>query len=82
MHVSTHYQLVDEIFEDYRPMIKDDFEGYRNHITRMLNFCHCLLPDISSEDSKKIQIAAVFHDITLWTHDRVDYRLIKIANIG
>ena len=54
-------------------MIKDDFEGYRNHITRMLNFCHYLLPDISSEDSKKIQIAAVFHDIALWTHDRVDY---------
>ena len=73
MKVITKYSLVDEILENYRDVIKDDFLGYRNHITRTLNFCHYLLPDISEEESKKIQIAAVFHDIALWTHDRVDY---------
>lgn len=73
MQVVTNYQLVDEILEEYRSTIKGDFKGYRNHITRMLNFCHYLMPDISTEDSKKLQIAAVFHDIALWTHNRVDY---------
>lgn len=73
MQVVTNYKLVDEILEEYRDVIKSDFDGYRNHITRMLNFCHYLLPDISEEDSKKIQISAAFHDIALWTHDRVDY---------
>ena len=73
MHVVTSYELVDEILEEYREVIKGDFDGYRNHITRMLNFCHFLLPHISEEESKKIQIAAAFHDIALWTHDRVDY---------
>ena len=73
MNVTASYTLVDEILENYRSVIKNDFDGYRNHVTRMLNFCHYLLPDISEDDSKKIQIAAAFHDIALWTHNRVDY---------
>lgn len=73
MRVILNFPLVDEILEEYRDVIKRDFDGYRNHITRMLNFCHFLLPEVSEEDSKKIQIAAVFHDIALWTHNRVDY---------
>jgi len=73
MIVVTSYKLVDEILAEYREAIKGDFDGYRNHVTRMLNFCHYLLPDISEEDSRKLQIAAAFHDIALWTHDRVDY---------
>lgn len=73
MSVVMSYPLVDEILEEYKYLIKNDFNGYRNHVTRMLNFCHYLMPDITMEDSKKIQIAAAFHDIALWTHDRVDY---------
>ena len=73
MNVVIGYKLVDEILERYRNVINNDFDGYRNHVTRMLNFSHYLLPDISEDDSKKIQIAAAFHDIALWTHDRVDY---------
>lgn len=73
MNVTTSYKIVDDILENYHSVIKDDFDGYRNHVTRMLNFCHYLKPNISEEESKKIQIAAVFHDIALWTHDRVDY---------
>lgn len=73
MQVNTVYPLTDEILETYRAVIGKDYQGYRNHVTRMLNFCHYLLPDISEDESKKLQIAAAFHDIALWTHDRVDY---------
>lgn len=73
MNVVMNYSLVDEILETYKHVIKSDFKGYRNHVTRMLNFCHYLMPEITMEESKKIQIAAAFHDIALWTHDRVDY---------
>ncbi|WP_299660834.1 HD domain-containing protein [uncultured Psychromonas sp.] len=73
MNVVMSYSLADEILETYKPVIKKDFNGYRNHVTRMLNFCHYLMPDITMEESKKIQIAAAFHDIALWTHNRVDY---------
>jgi len=73
MSVTQSYPLVDEILALYRQKIGADFEGYRNHVTRMLNFCHHLAPSLSEEQSKKLQIAAAFHDIALWTHDRVDY---------
>ncbi|WP_371188770.1 HD domain-containing protein [Thalassotalea maritima] len=73
MQVTTSYPWVEKILADDKSVIADDFDGYRNHVTRMLNFCHFLAADISDEDSKKLQIAAAFHDIALWTHDRVDY---------
>lgn len=71
--VTLSYPKTDEILATYKNVIGRDYDGYRNHVTRMLNFCHYLLPTISDEDSQKLQIAAAFHDIALWTHDRVDY---------
>ena len=73
MQVRTSYPYTDEILSHYKEIIGKDFQGYRNHVSRMLNFCHYLLPDISELESMKLQIAAAFHDIALWTHDRVDY---------
>ena len=73
MDVITSFKLADQILEEYRSVINKDFDGYRNHVTRMLNFCHYLTPNLSEEDEQKLQIAAAFHDIALWTHDRVDY---------
>jgi len=73
MKVQTTYPHAEKILMSYQEVIKKDYQGYRNHVIRMLNFCHYLLPDITIEQSRKLQIAAAFHDIALWTHDRVDY---------
>ena len=73
MQINTHYPLADQILSTYVDVIGKDFDGYRNHVTRMLNYCHFLMPDYTEQDSQKWQIAAAFHDIALWTHDRVDY---------
>ena len=73
MSVITAFPFTDAILNQYRESIADDFEGYRNHVTRMLNFVHLLKPDLDETQSRKLQIAAAFHDIALWTHDRVDY---------
>jgi hypothetical protein len=67
------YSITDDILDDFKAVIGKDFDGYRNHVTRVLNFCHCLDTDLSEEDSQKLQVAAAFHDIALWTVDRVDY---------
>lgn len=67
------YPLTDKILTQYREVIGRDFTGYRHHVTRMLNFCHYLGGGLTEEESLKCQIAAAFHDIALWTHDRVDY---------
>ena len=77
--VITAYPHTDAALADYRQVIGPDFDGYRNHCTRMLNFVHALLPEISDEDSWKVQIAAAFHDIGLWTENRVDYLEPSVA---
>lgn len=79
MSIITAFPIADAILQSYQDIIKDDFQGYRNHVTRMLNFCHMLHPQLSAEQSNKLQIAAAFHDIALWTHDRVDYLIPSIA---
>jgi len=73
MQVTKHFETTDDILKQYQSIIERDYEGYRNHVTRMLNICHYLNPELNNEQSQKLQIAAAFHDIALWTHDRVDY---------
>ncbi|OCQ21882.1 hypothetical protein A7985_08720 [Pseudoalteromonas luteoviolacea] len=73
MKVNTHYPIAEKVLLEYKIKIDSDFIGYRNHVMRMLNYCHYLLPEIDEVQSRKLQIAAAFHDIALWTHDRVDY---------
>lgn len=76
MQVELTYPLADEILKQFKTVIGKDYDGYRNHVIRMLNFCHYLLAKdgkVSEQDSQKLQIAAAFHDIALWTDNRVDY---------
>ncbi|MCG8669798.1 MAG: HD domain-containing protein [Pseudomonadales bacterium] len=65
--------LLDEILEDWKPVIGEDYQGYRNHCTRMLQCCFALAQRVSEEDKKKLTIAAAFHDIGIWIDDTVDY---------
>lgn len=72
MSVETQIPLLDEILEPWESTIGDDFEGYKNHVTRMLNFCFYLVIP-SEEERKKLIIAAAFHDIGIWSGNTVDY---------
>ncbi|KZN64407.1 HD domain-containing protein [Pseudoalteromonas luteoviolacea] len=67
------YPVADKILSKYINTIGEDFTGYRNHVMRMLNYCHYLHENLDQAQSEKLQIAAAFHDIALWTHKRVDY---------
>ncbi len=49
-----------------------DFDGYRNHVYRVVNLCAAQ----SSRDPaqvEKIAIAAAFHDLGIWTDRTFDY---------
>lgn len=65
-------QLIEEILEQYKDVIGEDLDGYLNHARRMAIFTQ-RLKECSAEESQKIQIAAAFHDIGLWTGKTVDY---------
>ena len=72
MKIETNIPLLEEIFSEWKGVIDSEYEGYRNHVYRMINFCFLLAP-CSEEEKKKIIIAGAFHDIGIWVEDTLDY---------
>ncbi len=64
-------QVIINLLEPYKPAIGVDYEKYRNHACRV--FLNCLLLDTDNDNEKKYAVAAVFHDIGIWTNHTVDY---------
>lgn len=64
-------QLVDEVLAPHRAHIGDDWDGYRNHVLRVLRFCSAL----SGEDAlpETTIVAAAFHDLGIWSDGTFDY---------
>ena len=52
--ITMTFPTAEEILDTYRDTIGKDFDGYHNHVTRMLAFAHHLLPDCSNEDSCRL----------------------------
>ena len=76
MNVITQLQELEDILSPYKDMIGNDYQGYRNHLVRMLNFCFYLAEQkglLTEEAKEKFIIAAAFHDIGIWTGNTVDY---------
>ncbi len=72
MNVITESPLLDELLEGYRQPLADDYDAYRNHCMRVFNFCTALAGE-SGATENKIIIAAVFHDLGIWTEKTFDY---------
>lgn len=72
MAIDRNLHLVDEILNPYREIIAVDFDGYRNHVYRVVNLCYSTR-DFDATEKEKIQIAGSFHDIGIWTRNTLDY---------
>lgn len=70
--LEANIPLVEDILEQWRPVIGTEYNGYKNHVYRMIHFC-LALKDCDATERKKIVIAACFHDIGIWTENTVDY---------
>lgn len=68
--VRTSWPLVDDVLAPLRETIGADFDGYRNHVLRVLNFCEALADD---DVPQSLLVAAAFHDLGIWTHRTFDY---------
>jgi len=55
----------------FKPAIGKDETKYKNHVYRV--FLNCLLMDEDKNNEEKYAIAAVFHDIGIWTDHTIDY---------
>ena len=64
-------QLIENILDQHRNSLGNDFEKYKNHVHRI--FALCLELEGSEKNSEKYAIAAVFHDLGIWTDKTFDY---------
>lgn len=64
-------QNIEELLDKFRPVIGVDYEKYKNHVYRV--FLNCLIIDSNKINEDKYAIAAVFHDIGIWTNHTIDY---------
>lgn len=72
MDIESNLPLVDEILGRFSGVIGTDLAAYRNHVYRVINLCFSLGP-FGDDEREKIQIAACFHDIGIWTAGTLDY---------
>lgn len=68
----TSLQTVEEVLDDHASELGHDLIAYRNHVYRVVNLCVAIVGDAGLE-LKKIAIAAVFHDLGIWTNHTFDY---------
>ncbi|MCF2443486.1 HD domain-containing protein [Dyadobacter sp. CY345] len=73
-------KIIDDLLEPFRMVIGADFNRYRNHVYRV--YLNCLLIDNAEINQGKYAIAAVFHDIGIWTDHTIDYLNPSIVQAG
>jgi len=69
--------IIDTILSEYKRDLGKHFETYKNHVYRIYNFV--LLLDNDKTNHKKYAIAAVFHDLGIWSSKTFDYLNPSIA---
>src|SRR5712664_4512657 len=68
---------IDEVLHDHASELGHDFIAYRNHAYRVVNLCTAIVKD--RVDLEKIAVAAVFHDLGIWTNKTFDYIAPSVA---
>jgi HD domain len=68
----TSLPTVEEVLNDHSAEMGHDLIAYRNHVYRVVNLCLAIVGD-SRVELEKIAVAAVFHDLGIWTNHTFDY---------
>lgn len=68
-----HYcnKAIEDMLKPFTTVLGKDYRKYRNHVYRV--FLNCVLLDSNAANEDKYAIAAVFHDIGIWTNNSIDY---------
>lgn len=72
MQIEEHMPYLETLLLPWKKVVGDDYQGYRNHVYRMLHCCFAL-HDCDAQSKQKLMIAGAFHDIGLWTESTLDY---------
>jgi hypothetical protein len=74
----TSLPTVEEVLNDHASELGHDLIAYRNHVYRVVNLCLAIVGD-SRVELEKIAVAAVFHDLGIWTNHTFDYIAPSVA---
>jgi HD domain len=74
----TSLPTVEQVLGNHASELGHDFIAYRNHVYRVVNLCVAILGD-SRGELEKIAVAAVFHDLGIWTNHTFDYIAPSVA---
>jgi hypothetical protein len=74
----TSLPTVEEVLDHHASELGRDFIAYRNHVYRVVNLCLAIVGD-GRVELEKIAVAAVFHDLGIWTNDTFDYIAPSVA---
>lgn len=77
--MESSHPIIEELLLRYQAALGNDFDKYRNHVYRV--FFACLLMDADKGNQRKYAIAAVFHDIGIWTDHTFDYLYPSIEQV-
>jgi hypothetical protein len=74
----TNLPTVEEVLRNHERLLGTDAIGYRNHVYRVVNLCLAVARDNPIE-LEKLAVAAVFHDLGIWTNHTFDYIAPSVA---
>src|SRR5262249_198778 len=74
----TSFPTVEEVLDNHASEVGNDLIAYRNHVYRVANLSVAILGDTRIE-LEKITVAAVFHDLGIWTDKTFDYIAPSVA---
>lgn len=69
--MNEFYPVTEHLLGSFREELGKEYQSYSNHVCRV--FLNCLLLDNNPANAEKYAIAAVFHDIGIWTNNTLDY---------
>src|SRR5262245_28662951 len=67
----TSLSTVEGVLGDHASELGHDLTAYRNHVYRVANLCIAIVGHC--RELEKISVAAVFHDLGIWTAKTFDY---------
>ena len=75
----TSIPTVSTVLENHASALGHDFVAYRNHVYRVVNLCLAIAGGGDRVELEKIAVAAVFHDLGIWTNHTFDYIAPSVA---
>ncbi|MDW3652056.1 MAG: HD domain-containing protein [Bacteroidia bacterium] len=72
-HSHIFEEKIDALISPFERRLGKHYLPYRNHVHRVANLTWALKHNSDPDDVEKIAIAAVYHDIGIWTDSTFDY---------